>query len=78
MRSLALILIASVLVSACAPFPQLDAMGPVTGPTPKLAPIDDLLAQAEAPSADPAPGLQARAARLKARAAAITVTAASP
>jgi hypothetical protein len=70
-RCLFALIAAAVLVAACAPFPEVDAMATDTGPTPRLAPIDDLLAQAETPAADPAPGLQARAARLKARAAAI-------
>jgi hypothetical protein len=73
MRPHLIALLASVALSACAPFPELDAMPQDTGPTPKLAPIDSLLAQADAPSPDPAPALQGRAARLKARAAAIKV-----
>ncbi|WP_295073420.1 hypothetical protein [Tabrizicola sp.] len=55
----------------CAPFPEIDAMGPDTGPPPQLLPIDDLLAQAGAQTTDPGPAVAARAARLKARAAAI-------
>lgn len=58
-------------LAACAPFPELDAVGPDTGPPPQLLPIDDLLQQAQTTSADPGPAVAARAARLKARAAAI-------
>jgi hypothetical protein len=70
-RLILALLSAVTLLAACAPFPEVDAMATDTGPTPRLAPIDDLLAQADSPAADPASGLQTRAARLKARAAAI-------
>ena len=56
-------------LAACAPFPQIDAMGPGTAPPPPLLPIDELIAQAGASTPDPGPVLAARAARLKARAA---------
>lgn len=49
-------------------------MGRSAGPPPALLPIDDLLAQADVTAADPGPALAARAARLKARAAAISAT----
>jgi hypothetical protein len=58
-------------LAACAPFPEVDALGPDAGPPPALLPIDDLLSQAGTPAPDPAPGLLGRAARLKARASAI-------
>lgn len=64
-------LILSLALAACAPFPELDALGPDTGPPPQLLPIDQLLAQAGTDTADPGPALAARAARAKARAAAI-------
>lgn len=57
------------VLAACAPFPELDALGPDAAAPPRLLPIDSLLAEAATPSADPGPALAARAARLKARAA---------
>jgi hypothetical protein len=78
MRRHAFALLAAAVLSACAPFPEIDAMGADTGPAPKLAPIDGLLAQADAPSPDPAPALQSRATSLKARAAAITLAPTAP
>lgn len=66
------------LAPACAPFPDLGRFGPETGPAPVLLPIDDLLAQAGGESPDPGPGLQARAAALKARAARIDSLSAAP
>lgn len=68
------VLILSGLVAACAPFPELDALGEDAGPPPQLLPIDQLLAQAGPASGDPGAGLAARAAALKARAAAIDGT----
>ena len=56
-------------LAACAPFPQIDAMGHGTATPPPLLPIDELIAQAGADTPDPGPALAARAARLKARAA---------
>lgn len=53
-------------------------MGPDTGPPPQLLPIDDLLAQAGEPVPDPGADLAARAAVLKARAAAIAAAPATP
>lgn len=58
-------------LAACAPFPQVDALGPETAAPPPLLPIDELIAQAGATDPDPGPALAARAAALKARAAAI-------
>lgn len=71
------VLLAGSLV-ACAPFPEIEPMGPDTGPPPRLLPIDDLLAQAGEVAPDPGPALAARAALLKARAAAIAATPAAP
>lgn len=76
MRTTAFLILALSVVAGCAPFPELDALGPDTGPPPQLLPIDDLVTQAQAISPDPGPTLSARAARLKARVAAIE--AASP
>lgn len=78
MRQFLLALIALAAVTACAPFPQIDAMGRDTAPPPTLLPIDDLLAQAGPETPDPAPAIQSRAARLKARAAAIGTPTAKP
>lgn len=75
MRAAVLGLFALGALVACAPFPELDALGPDGAPPPQLLPIDTLLDQAGAPSVDPGPALSARAARLKARAAAIKATA---
>ena len=61
-------------LAACAPFPQLDVARSATAPPPPLLPIDALIAQAGATTPDPGPALAARAARLKARAAAIATT----
>lgn len=73
---------ASILVlvafTACAPFPELDAVGPDTAPPPQLLPMDEILAQAGATTPDPGPALTARAARLKARATRITPTPLAP
>ena len=77
MRLPALVLIAA-LTAACAPFPELDAAGPDTAKPPQLLPIDQILAQAGTQDADPGPALSARAARLKARAAAISAGAPAP
>lgn len=77
MRRLVL-LFALAVSSACAPFPELGAMGPDHGPPPQLLPIDDLLAQAGPATVDPGPALAARAARLKARAAAISAATPTP
>jgi hypothetical protein len=71
MRSTAFLLLACSAMAACAPFPELDAVGDDTSPPPQLLPIDSLLQQARSPEADPGPALATRAARLKARAAAI-------
>lgn len=65
-------------LAACAPFPALDAAGPDRATPPQLLPIDDLLAQAAAATPDPGPALSARAAALKARAAAIGTTPPEP
>lgn len=74
MRTTAFLVLAIPILAGCAPFPELDAVGNDTNPPPQLLPIDDLLEQALLPVADPGPPLAARAARLKARAAAIQAT----
>ena len=74
MRTPVLGLVALGALVACAPFPELDALGPDGATPPQLLPIDTLLDQAGPSSADPGPALSARAARLKARAAAIKAT----
>ena len=65
-------------LAACAPFPELDAAGPDTAAPPQLLPLDTLLAQADMQPVDPGPALSARAARLKARAAAISADPTAP
>lgn len=74
MRTPALCLALLGALAACAPFPELDALGPGTGAPPRLLPIDSLVGQAQITADDPGPALSARAARLKARAAAIETT----
>lgn len=76
MRLLVLLFLASL--SGCAPFPEIDAMGPDTGPPPPLLPIDDLLAQAAPQTADPGPSVLARAAGLRARASAVSAAPPAP
>jgi hypothetical protein len=71
---LTVLLLCATGLAACAPFPELDALGPDTGPPPPLLPIDTLLDQARTSAKDPGPALAARAAGLKARAAAIKAT----
>jgi hypothetical protein len=71
MRLPVLLLLCAGGIASCAPFPELDALGPVTGAPPALLPIDDLLAQAEVQAPDPGPALAARAAAARARAAAL-------
>jgi hypothetical protein len=78
MRKFLLALIALAAVAACAPFPQIDAMGRDAAPPPALLPIGDLLAQAGPDTPDPAPAIQSRAARLTSRAAAIGAPTAQP
>ncbi len=60
-------------LSACADFPDLDgATPPVTGPAPRILPLDQVLAgQARPPQQADAASLTARAAALRARAAAL-------
>ncbi len=69
----ALLLAGLVLTGACATFPELDRLPPdPTAQTPRLLPLDQLLAQANAtPRATESlgQGLAARAARLRNRAA---------
>ncbi len=77
MRLLAIVL-AFAGLAACAPFPELDGMGPEAATPPQLLPIDELVAQAGAASADPGPALASRAARLRARAAAISAAPSAP
>jgi hypothetical protein len=74
----ALSVLALAALAACAPFPELDAIGPDTGPPPALLPMDQLLDQAQSPVEDPGPALAARAALLKARAAAIKAPTPAP
>jgi hypothetical protein len=69
---LALALPVLVLVAACAPTPDFGAFPQTAAaPPPSLLPLDDLLAQANAPAVAEtrAASLSARAARLRARAA---------
>jgi hypothetical protein len=72
------LLVGLACLSACAPFPQLDAAGPDTATPPQLLPIDDLLALADPQTPDPGPAVFARAQRLKARAAAISADPPAP
>lgn len=74
MRTPVLCLAALGCLAACAPFPEVAGLGSDSAPPPQLLPIDTLLDQAGPPSPDPGPALSARAARLKARAAAIKAT----
>ena len=64
-------LIAFLCLSACTPFPKVDAMMPQTNaPPPELLPTEDLLLQTGAIGAEGAgQTLNARAAALRARAA---------
>lgn len=78
MRLSAILFLCTTGLAACAPFPELDALAPVPGTPPPLLPLDQILAQAESSTADPGQALAGRAARLKARAAAIPATPASP
>lgn len=71
MRLTAVLFPCALLLAACASFPELDAAGPDRATPPQLLPIDQLLAQAGTGETDPGPALAARAAALKARAAAI-------
>ncbi len=71
MRQPALLCLCLVTLTACAPFPQVGAPGPDSVAPPPLLPIDALIAQAGVPAPDPGPSLAARAAALKARAAAL-------
>lgn len=68
---LALLCAVGLTAAACAPFPEVAAMSGAPGPYPSLLPIDEVLAQADAFPDDPGTDLSARAARLKARAAAL-------
>lgn len=65
-------------LAACAPMPQIDALGSGTATPPPLLPIDGLIAQAGATTPDPGPALASRAARLRARAAAIAAAPPAP
>lgn len=71
MRTTSLLVLLLPILAGCAPFPELDAVGNDKSPPPQLLPIDSLLQQAQPTEVDPGPALAARAARLKARAAAI-------
>lgn len=68
----AVALVVLSVLSACSDFPEVAVLPADIGPTPALQPIDQLLAQADMASGDPAADLSARAARLRARAAAIS------
>lgn len=74
MRLPAVLLLCLVALASCAPMPPLGTLGPGDTTPPPLLPIDEMLAQGGATSSDPGPALAARAARLKARAAAIATT----
>ncbi|MGQ0565748.1 MAG: hypothetical protein ACT4OK_11835 [Gemmobacter sp.] len=67
-----------LLLSACAPFPEVDRAERLLGdgPAPILLPTQDLLARVDAPSrvGDAQATLAARAAALRARAAALRAT----
>ena len=78
MRLPAVLLLCLAPLAACAPFPQIGTLGPGGTTPPPLLPIDELIAQGGAVSPDPGPALAARAARLKARAAAIAATPPAP
>ena len=67
------ILALCLTLSACASFPQVDAVASkATGPAPALLPMDELLAQTGQARAEAAGAtLTARAAALRARAAAL-------
>lgn len=71
MRTPVLSLLVLACLVACAPFPELDPLGPDSGPPPPLLPIGTLIDQAQTTTVDPGPALAARASRLKARAAAL-------
>lgn len=73
-----IVLLVSTSLSGCAPFPEIDALGPDTGPPPQLLPIDELLAQARPQTADPGPAVLTRAAGLQARASAISTAPPAP
>ena len=66
-------LILCLTLAACASFPEVEAAASkATGPAPALLPMDQLLAQTGQPKAEAAGnGLTARAAALRARAAAL-------
>ena len=78
MRFLVLLLLVIPALTACAPFPELDAMGPDGATPPSLLPIDEFLAQAGTASKDPGPALAGRAAALRVRAAAIAADTPAP
>jgi hypothetical protein len=48
-------LVLVLTTAACAPFPEVAAQAPDTGPYPSLQPIEELLAQADVPSDPRAP-----------------------
>lgn len=75
-------LLALLILAACAEFPEVDTAveGFGEGPAPILLPTDDLLARANQPpraSEDTASGVEARVARLRARAAQVRARPAS-
>lgn len=76
LRPLLCLLLPLVALAACSQFPAVKAAAPPpAGPPPALLPLEEALAGLPAPaadpSADPSAGLSARAARLRARAAAL-------
>lgn len=81
MRPALSVLILAVALAGCTRFPELDrapARVPANAPYPALVPLDPLLAEAEEPGrAETAgPALAARAARLRARASALSAASA--
>ena len=78
MRLPALLLLCLAALAACGSSAQLDATRPGMAAPPPLLPIDELIALAGATTPDPGPALAARAARLRARAAALPVAASAP
>ncbi|MFQ6549759.1 hypothetical protein AADZ90_017555 [Aestuariibius sp. 2305UL40-4] len=65
-------LLIPLILAACTQFPELDARlddASLTAPYPTLAPLDQLLAQADQTGFDPTASLEARADALRARAA---------
>ncbi len=70
-----LTLLCLLLLPSCTGFPEISRFGPESGPPPALLPLDEILARADGGGQDPGPAVAARAAALKARAAALTAAA---